>query len=78
MRLSKPELLDCENLLKLIKRSKFTLTGDEILALARAYHWLSHSFIESKKEIETQSKPVAPPVTEEPKKAQDKTKPPRK
>lgn len=66
MRLLKTELLDCENLLKLLKRSSFTLKGDEALAFARAYHWLQQSFESSKKEIIEQSKPKieSTPVTQ--------------
>lgn len=38
---SKKDLIQLENLMKILKRAKLEITGDEILSMAQAITWLS-------------------------------------
>jgi len=54
MKLDNKEKLEVQNLLKLIRRSKFSeMEGLEALALARAYHWLEFILKESIEPIQS-------------------------
>lgn len=41
---TKIDLARCETVIKALKRGKYELEGDEVLAFAQAFAWLSQAF----------------------------------
>jgi hypothetical protein len=41
---TKTDLARCETVMKALKRGKYELEGDEVLAFAQAFAWLSQTF----------------------------------
>ncbi len=60
-----------ENLLKLLRRGKWELDGDEILAFHQSFSFIIRELEESKKS-KIASVPVVSPIQEEPKKKRKK------
>ena len=59
---NKTDLIRLENLMKIIKRGKFELEGEEILGMAQVITWLSLKYTEVEKAL--QPPPALPPVGE--------------
>lgn len=59
---TKTDLARCETVMKALKRGKYELEGDEILAFAQAFAWLSAQFERIRSEVENQQKQVEPSV----------------
>lgn len=62
---TKTDLARCDTVMKALKRGKYELEGEEVLAFAQAFAWLSFQFERMKTDIETPS-PI-PPETVAPK-----------
>jgi hypothetical protein len=60
---TKTDLARCETVIKALKRGKYELEGDEVLAFAQAFSWLSNTFDRIHADINTpkvaeETKPV--------------------
>ncbi len=58
---TKTDLARAETVIKALKRGKYELEGEEVLAFAQAFAWISVVFDRIKADLET---PVVPPVVE--------------
>ena len=75
MQFTKTDLARLEQLLKALRRGKYELEGEEVLAFAQCFAWAS-TLHEAIKDSLTPKPPVvsAPPPVEEPKLKTKKTK----
>jgi hypothetical protein len=44
MEVTKTDLARLETVMKILKRGKYELEGEEVLAFAQAFHWVSATF----------------------------------
>ncbi len=58
MEFTKTDLARLETVMKILKRGKYDLEGEEVLAFAQAFHWVSATFDRIKEHLMT---PPAPP-----------------
>lgn len=75
MHFTKTDLSRCEGLLKALKRAKFDLEGEEVLAMGQTIVWASQLYSKMKEELDspplsvTDPEPIkAPPPVKEKKK----------
>lgn len=60
MEFTKQDLVQCDNLIKALKKGTFQLEGIEVLALAQAMQWLGK--MQAVIAASTEPKPAAPPM----------------
>jgi hypothetical protein len=66
MEVTKTDLARLETVMKILKRGKYELEGEEVLAFAQAFHWVSATFDKITQHLAT------PPPADTPKKAKGK------
>lgn len=67
MEFTKTDLARLETVMKILKRGKYELEGEEVLAFAQAFHWVSATFDKIREHLTTPP-PVVKPAPLEPKK----------
>jgi len=60
MKYTKNDLINIQNLLKITRRGKYELDGEESIAFAHACTWLARLYQEIKKEVEPEQ--AKPPI----------------
>ena len=55
MKFEKKDLIQAENVAKALRKAKYDVNGDEVLALSQMFNWVGGLIIEIKKELEEQS-----------------------